>query len=167
MDSKYWQYIDRIRTYLDSKKPAGIEGMKKLFGQISTEVIDFIVIAFTYENLEVYIKKGDKWQLNNDLSNSLNRYEIEDITDFECKNDYEDFQSYQIISIRSELIKSWVVDCFYSAGGTGINTKFYFKEQHDQMEILALNTLEDFYEASEFETFIKNGQHRLLQLIPT
>ena len=167
MDSKYWQYIERVKTYLDAKKPAGIEGMKRIFTQISTEDIDFIAIAFTYEKLEVYIKKGDKWRLNNDLFDSLNRYEIEDITDFECKNDYEDFLSYQIISIRSELIKSWIVDCFYSAGGASISTKFYFKEQHDQMEILELNTLEDFYEATEFDNFIKNGQHRQLQLLPS
>ena len=167
MDSKYWTYIEKVKAYLDSKKAVGIEGMKRLFTQKLLEDADFVVITFTYEKLEVFVQKEGHWQINQDLSESLNRYEIEDITNVECENEYEDFQFSQITSITSELIKSWIVDCFYSGGGAAITTKCYFKEQHDQLEILELNTLESFYEETELKTFINNSQHRQIRLIPS
>lgn len=168
MHPEHWILIEKVKEYLDSKKMIGTEGMKKLLPIITSNDVELVVITFTYETLEVYIKRNNQFELNRDLSNSLNRYEIEDITDFEydCENKFESFQSTQIMIITAELIKYWITDCYQIAcENRTIHTKVYFKEQHDQMEIFELNTCQTFYEKIEFETFVKNNQSRQILLL--
>ena len=168
MTSEYWTLIEQVKTYLDTKETVGVEGMKKLLTTIAANNIELIVITFTYETLEIYLKKNNQFELNHDLADTLNRYKIEAITEFDynCDDEFETFQSDQIYTITSELIKSWLVECYQIARDhRTIKTKIYFKEQYDQMEIFELNSCQTFYEKTEFDRFVKNNQTRLISLL--
>ena len=168
MTSEYWTLIEQVKTYLDAKKTVGVEGMKKLLTTIAANNIELVVITFTYETLEIYLKKNNQFELNHDLADTLNRYKIEAITEFDynCNDEFEAFQADQIYTITSELIKSWLVECYQIARGhRTIKTKIYFKEQYDQMEIFELNSCQTFYEKTEFNVFVKNNQTRLIPLL--
>lgn len=168
MYSEHWNLIEKVNGYLNSQKEIGIKGMTDLLSKITSNEVDLVVITFTYERLEIYIKQNNQFALHHDLSDALNRYEIEDMTDFDynCENDFEAFQSDQVHTITSELIKSWLVECYQIArDNRKIKTKIYFKEQHDQMEIFELNSCQTFYEKTVFETFVKNNQPRQILLL--
>lgn len=167
MNPKYWKLLEKVKHYLASKRNVGIEGMKRLLPKITSNDVELVVITFTYERLEVYVKKNNQFELNHDLSDSLNRYEIEDIIDidYNCDDNFESFQFTQVITMTSELIKYWIADCYQTALNDDISTKVYFKEQHDQMEIFELNSYQTFYEKTAFETFVKNNQSRQILLL--
>ena len=124
------------------------------------------VIIFTYEHPEVVLKQAGQFERNIDLVGTINRYEMEELwnLDYDDENPFEDFAFTQLGEMVSELIKAWFVDCFQQAQEKqSIEVSLYYKEMHDQMEILELNTLEIWWEKNEFETYAKNNRARQIE----
>jgi len=168
MNTQHWTLLEKVKSYLNSKSPQGVLGFKKVLTAANENKADLVVITFTHEHPEALEKVDDKFQFNTALLGTINRYEIEEILDLSYDNTdrFADFVHSQLLTMTTELIKYWIANCFNEAKKEQSTTaKFYFKDNHDDMEIFDLNAFKTLYEQSEFETFMKNNQMNQMQLL--
>ena len=168
MHQEAWEKLEKVRTYLQDKREIGVERMTQLLSNLQASKAELAVIIFTYEHPEVVIKQEGRFERNIDLLGTINRYEMEELwnLEYDAQDPFQDFAFTQLGEMVSECIKTWFVDCFQQAQAQSpIEVSLYYKEMHDQMEILELNTLETWWEKNEFETYVKNNRARQIELL--
>lgn len=170
MNPENWSRLESVQRYLQSRKEAGINACKALMQQLDKDECKLAVITFTYEHLEVLGKKGDGYMLYDSLANTINRYELEELIDYDYndENKLEEFLYDELSNLKDKLIKLWIVTCVdESEILKNRKLELYFKDNHDDLEVLELHTCETKFEASEFETYVSNNKRNIINLIPS
>ncbi len=168
MNRQYWEKLTKVNTYLAAKKEAGVQAFQQLIQRAERETATWVTISFTHEFLEAYAKVGVKIELYQALMPTLNNYEIDDL--LHCEYDDENvFQRYQYTALTEaavKLVENWIVACFAEASQLQTTAiPFYFKYNHDDLEVLALQTCRTLFERSEFETYVKNNRQNQIELL--
>ncbi|MFK8104524.1 MAG: hypothetical protein AB8G15_18515 [Saprospiraceae bacterium] len=170
MNHQQWEKLSQVNNYLITKKEAGVQAFQQLIQRAEKETATWVTISFTHEFLEAYAKVGEQIELYQALAPTLNNYEIDDLLHYEYDHENR-FQSYQYTSLTEtavKLIETWIVACFAEASQLqATQIPFYFKYNHDDLAILALQTCRSLFEQSEFETYIKNNRKNQIELLGT
>lgn len=168
---KYLKNLTALNAYLEERKDKGREAFKSLFRQAEEEKAELLVLSFTYENIEVYAKVTGNFKLYQHFFSVLSQAEMDEITQatYDDADVYEDFIYWQFYELAGEFVKLWLVSCFAEARKSydsfDDTIKYYYKENHDSMEILGLNDCSRKLEESEFSTYVKNNQRNLITLL--
>jgi|GEM_PF-1810368 len=164
-----WNKLTQIKKYIDENKEKGITAFGKLLESASQKKAELIVLSFTYENLEAYVKVNGDFKLCSQLFGVLSQYEMDQLrmNDYNENNHYEEYEYQKFNDVVWYLIEVWMLNCYKAAlkKQEGNNIKCYFKRNVDSLEILELNTCSTKFEKSEFELFIKNSEKNVMTLL--
>ena len=161
MDADNWTRLEKVNLYLNSLEDIGITKFTELIKKLELDSVSTCGIIFTYEYLEAYGKIDNEFKSYNDLSNTINNYEIDEIIyyDYDSNDSIEKYRFYNIYSQVNSLIKLWILNCLQRADKIQPNNiSFFFKLAPLDLEILDLKTGKRFKEKTVLESFIDKNQ---------
>lgn len=157
-----------VKNYLSQNENRGVEAFKSLFEKSNKESAEFVVLSFTYENIEAYLKINNNFELGEDMFGVLSQSQLDKLSGYKYNDEnlFEDYEYWKFQELVWSLIEVWIVNCYEIANGKyENNVKFYFKQNHDSLEILELNNCNIKFEKSEFDIYIQNNKRNTLELL--
>jgi len=169
MNTSNWKRLEKVNKYLESKRESGVKGFKQLIKGLEADSATMAVVTFTYENIEVYGKVDGNFNLFNSLFDTLNNYDMDDITsyDYNDQDVLDDYKYSRSNNFASKLTEFWIMECFYAAiQDTPTDIPFYYKSNHDDLEVLDMKSGSTLFEKSEFQMYIDNNLTNTIELLP-
>lgn len=158
-----------IENYLQENKKKGVKAFKTLIEKANSVTIEFVLLTFTHQNIEAYLKSNQKFDLDESFFGVLSKSKLDKLSDYQYdqESQFEDYEYWKFQEFMTDLIEIWLLSCYQSAIKTHDTNsiKYYFKQNHDSLEILELNSCEEKFEKTEFECYTKNNRMNLLSIV--
>lgn len=169
MDKRMLKNLNSLNDYLDQRKAYCVKAFQSLFKKTSGDEMEFILMHFTYENIEVGVKGPSGFTFYQEFDSVISREQVDDITSFKYDpNDvYQDFMYSKYLEIYTSIIEVWILSCFTEAGiGNKMSFPLFYKANIDSMKIIDLRTGSEKYEKSEFDLYYTNNKINCLEVYP-
>ncbi len=167
MNPDVWKRIEAIHTYLHARQMKAVEGFRTIITKSNEIGARKVLVSFPYENIEVTAWLGEKMELFQDLYGVLSEYEMDQLSPFDYDEEHvvEDFLWAKTITMETEILSMWMMECFHEAlKQVPTDIPYYYKGHYEDMEILDMKAGEVFYEQSEVQIRVKNLQNRSMVL---
>lgn len=167
MDKKIFDHITSLDKYLQKREKQAENAFKSIADKITKRQPSFVLLHFTYENIEVGLKYDSEFEFIDDFDGVISNDEIDEFDKLKVNHEdpYEELLWANNYDLRVMFIKTWLTKCFKQSKVSGkVNCPFYFKYIYEQMEILNLATGRTFYERNEFERWFKNNEENKIDV---
>ena len=159
MFEKQVEVVQKLADYLSSKKEKGIAAFKVLGDELKEKPAAHIVMMMAHEHLEVYVKRGDNFDLFQGFFEVISHDELSEGTGFEnYKYDenipVEDYVYWSTYDFEGYFFEMWLAQCFHASGiKEHINIPVYYMSVPESEEVFYLNEFKKKYIKEAYKEF--------------
>ncbi|MEO1260277.1 MAG: hypothetical protein AAFZ15_15890 [Bacteroidota bacterium] len=161
MFQKQVEVIQQLANYLNSKKEKGIAAFKALNDELNEKPAAHVVMMMAHEHLEVYIKRGDSFDLYQGFFEVISHGELSegmsyDNYPYDENIPAEDYVYWSTYDFEAYLFEMWLVQCFHASGiKEQIKIPIYYMSVPESEEVFYLNEFKKKYIKEAFKEFFE------------